>query len=305
MIPLQFSKLDSNEKNRIKENFCKPIYESIRKYERGLLNDWVRDNIPIKVFVDNTNLNQEYYKNIYKNNPFLCVMVAEYEVLEAIVNLWDYKKLREEFGDKRSGYLVKTVYKEKFNKKAFAELINEKVCPYCNRNYVFNTEKLNSCQLDHFFEKSAYPLLAVSFCNLTPVCPACNYNKGTEKLSYSPHNVSYSADELMTFTYDFQDYDITKRRISIKNKHMIMEDNLRSLDLEALYQSHNDVADDLYDMAQSYPKDYIDNIASNLGVDYPTAVRWTLGVYYSEEDYRKRPLSKLVMDLSREFHLVR
>lgn len=305
MIPLQFNKFDIKEKNIIKKNFCKPIYDSMQKCKRDQLNDWVENNIPIKIFEDNASLNQEYYKDMYNETPFLCVMVAEYDVLKAIANLWDCKNLSEDFDEKLGRYLVKRVYKEKFDKKIFATLIDESVCPYCNRNFIYNTEKLNTCQLDHFYEKSAYPLLAVSFCNLTPVCPACNYNRGTQRLSYSPHNAAYSADNLMTFTYDYQDYDITKRRISIKKSHMIMEENLRSLDIEALYQSHNDVADDLYNMAQSYPKNYIENIAAKLGVGYSTAVRWALGVYYSEEDYRKRPLSKLVIDLSREFNLIR
>ncbi len=64
MIPLQFNKYDLKEKNLIKKNFCKPIYESMQKCKRNILNDWVKNNIPIKIFEDNSSLNQKYYKDM-------------------------------------------------------------------------------------------------------------------------------------------------------------------------------------------------------------------------------------------------
>ena len=57
------------------------------------------------------------------------------------------------------------------------------------------------CDLDHFFDKKEYPVMAVSFYNLVPVCHSCNHVKGTRKISYSPHSKKYNTDDLITFGY--------------------------------------------------------------------------------------------------------
>ena len=47
------------------------------------------------------------------------------------------------------------------------------------------------CQFDHFYNKSKYPLLAISFYNLVPVCGTCNHTKGKNDVDYSPHDKKY------------------------------------------------------------------------------------------------------------------
>lgn len=61
------------------------------------------------------------------------------------------------------------------------------MCPYCNRNYisvVIDDESEDEKKkfktrppLDHFFNKSKYPFLAVSMRNLVPSCGVCNLEK--------------------------------------------------------------------------------------------------------------------------------
>ena len=58
--------------------------------------------------------------------------------------------------------------------------LNLSVCPYCNRQYIFGTDNNRKvgAQFDHFYSKSKYPYLALSFYNLIPVC-LCGETSGT------------------------------------------------------------------------------------------------------------------------------
>ncbi|MFX8327742.1 hypothetical protein ABTL71_18955, partial [Acinetobacter baumannii] len=49
-------------------------------------------------------------------------------------------------------------------------------CPYCNRSYIYYISRRKEIkpQIDHFFPKSKYPFLAMSFYNLIPSCQTCN-----------------------------------------------------------------------------------------------------------------------------------
>lgn len=54
-----------------------------------------------------------------------------------------------------------------------------KCCPYCNRQYITTwtdeTKGVNStADLDHFYQKSTYPLFALSLFNFVPSCQICN-----------------------------------------------------------------------------------------------------------------------------------
>lgn len=73
-----------------------------------------------------------------------------------------------------------TLY-QRLNKPQYIDDLDITVCPYCNRNYIFNFKKTKSlntiAQLDHFFDKSTYPYFSVSIFNLVPSCQTCNQIK--------------------------------------------------------------------------------------------------------------------------------
>lgn len=78
-----------------------------------------------------------------------------------------------------------------------------------------------------FFPKSEYPLLAVSFENLIPVCPACNRRKKKELIDYSPYNKKYDIDSLLQFSYVLKNInylsDKSSIAISINAKNIIIQ----------------------------------------------------------------------------------
>lgn len=72
----------------------------------------------------------------------------------------------------------------------FIEKVALNVCPYCNRNYIYNFNEDSStkttAQLDHFYDKSSYPYLAVSLYNLIPSCGTCNLRKSKKDTLEKP-----------------------------------------------------------------------------------------------------------------------
>ncbi len=89
------------------------------------------------------------------------------------------------------GYLI-DVYKSYRNTKSsknHLKKINLKVCPYCNRNYIFNFGKKSesaTAQMDHFYDKSKYPYLSLCLYNLVPCCSTCNLRKSNKDVLSSP-----------------------------------------------------------------------------------------------------------------------
>ena len=80
-------------------------------------------------------------------------------------------------------------------------------CPYCNKDEVQNIEKIDLAtgntlttrlyQLDHFYPRSRYPYLSLSFFNLIPGCSTCNATLKGEKdfnitTHFNPFHISFN-----------------------------------------------------------------------------------------------------------------
>lgn len=62
-------------------------------------------------------------------------------------------------------------------KRLIISSVKNKLCPYCSRNYINLIDGVThnmGINLDHYYGKSKYPLLAISFFNLIPSCQPCN-----------------------------------------------------------------------------------------------------------------------------------
>ena len=309
------------------EKICLELYEKIKfqdypefKYE---LNNWVVNNIP--------RLESE-------QDAFLNIMKDEFSFLK------DYKGLLDNFIDKEprlAEYLKKSY--EKIDSELRKKIIDSKnisVCPYCNRNYISSTYKflqcnncnqellvidgtekeclgckqeingqtkvVNTAQLDHFFPKDSYPLFAVSFYNLIPSCYSCNHVKLNEDLKHSPYDSSFPFDDVK-FTYIPKSVDEIK--IKIDSHNIDFKNGIRDLGIEELYQSHIDVVNELIWKKEVYTDSYRENLSeilnqTNLELSKAEVNRFITGHYTDKENYGKRPLSKMVTDISKEIGLV-
>jgi len=204
---------------------------------------------------------------------------------------------------------------DEIDKLQFIKNIDLKTCPYCNRQYTFTINEEGSVkpEIDHFYPKSLYPFLACSYFNLIPSCPTCNgfgakeskdtyYNypitnpykvkKDEFKFSVSPNNINF-------FNVENRKYDFDSFEIELYGNKA----NLEVFKLEALYKEHKDVVLELLIKKAYYPKSYVEEL-KKFGFSEDEIYRYLLCNYKSEEDLHKRPLSKLVKDISEELGLV-
>ncbi|MEZ4694407.1 MAG: hypothetical protein R2837_10580 [Aliarcobacter sp.] len=220
-----------------------------------------------------------------------------------------YKILRKEiFGKEYKNWGIRTTY----GAYTFVNDLGLKTCPYCNRNYTFivdeETGKLRP-ELDHFYPKSIYPFLAMSFYNLIPSCPTCNHTK-KDKVNLDLINPYETKENDFKLTYlpnDIDFFKIEKEKYDYKNfeiKFINNNPNIEIFKLDELYKQHKDIVLDLLIKKAYYPKSYIDEL-SNFGFNKEEIYRYLVNNYLKNGDLHKRPLSKLIKDISEELGLIK
>ena len=204
---------------------------------------------------------------------------------------------------------------DNLDKLKFIQNINLGSCPYCNRNYIFNINKKGSIkpEIDHFYPKSIYPYLAVSYFNLIPSCPTCNgfgakegkdtfytypisnpyeLNENDFKFSISPESIDF-------FNVERKKYDFNSFEIELYGNKA----NLEIFKLEELYKQHKDIVLELLIKKAYYPKSYIEEL-KKFGFTEDEIYRYLLCNYKQDKDLQKRPLSKLIKDISEELGIL-
>lgn len=235
-----------------------------------------------------------------KSYSFPQVIQADYDTLLKIVQILNSGVI---FPKKYEHFMKDTLYKNRFPRREFMESLGVTVCPYCNRNFVNKADRRTMCDLDHFFNKDLYPVLAVSFYNLIPVCHSCNHSKGVQSISYSPHDKRYSTDELLTFDfylkginflYDEKDIGVEITEIGKMKK------NVKALSLGEVYQIHTDIVQDCIKRTMMFSPEYLNYLYDSYGNLFESEdelYRTVFGNYIKEKEYGKRPLSKLTADI--------
>ena len=211
-----------------------------------------------------------------------------------------------------------TTKNEKYDAYHLAEKLDIPTCPYCNRMYTKTVmgeagEKIIRPEFDHWFPKSQYPLLALSFYNLIPSCHICNSNlKGKIKpdLKYHFHPYNPINNFHPIFSYELKDYDSYKIKIGFRGEFDDkgkFEESLKIFELENIYQAHEDEVKDLIKIRQAYSDKYIDMLNNSLkGVNLSKeeVYRLAFGVHYEEDKFDRRPLSKLKKDILTELGII-
>ena len=257
----------------------------------------------------------EYVKNIRAINKwclknisvkgrkysFPDVIQADYGEIVEIANVYNSRQTKIPKEYKR--FIIETLYKQRFPRQEFVEELQVTVCPYCNRNFVNSTYKRTMCDLDHFYDKETYPILAVSFHNLVPVCHACNHAKARKAISYSPHNMNFNTDDLLSFDYFVtgMDYLSDNKQIGIEiDCTGAFQSNVKALKLREVYQIHSDIVQECIKKAIMFNPEYLTNLFNTYNGLFESEeelYRIVFGNYMEESSYGKRPLSKLTKDI--------
>ncbi|MGN0350616.1 MAG: hypothetical protein ACI4ES_03110 [Roseburia sp.] len=197
----------------------------------------------------------------------------------------------------------------KKNGKKMSVLMTEElgitVCPYCNRDYVnARSDTHAGNQLDHFFNRSDYPFLAVSLYNLIPSCGVCNLIKSDQKKNLvSPFDENYNFEknefycDESTGEIKWENFDKTQ-----------IKENVKMLELKEAYKIHEaKEIKNLLTKRSIYVKSQIDEILKvmNGGGTKPKFTEqdlkeWIYGKPISDEAYKTTPLGKLKHDILKQ-----
>lgn len=203
------------------------------------------------------------------------------------------------------------------------ETIEIKTCPYCNAmlaivipNYKGN--QVARFQLDHYYPKSKYPLLSISFFNLIPSCGNCNITKGRKdvKLSLDFHlygiktplnafmfKIPSSSVSTYLSTNNIEDIEIEfENGIDADKNYALHHD--QSYDIHGIYNTQKDVVEELFWKAKAYNKSRIEELSKILNLTKAQIKRMVIGSYIENEDIHKRPLTKFTQDIARQLKLI-
>lgn len=289
MIPIQFK---GNETDVVQQLYNDLINEKLKnkyKSEINEINDWCIKNI----IIDGKSL------------TFEDVIKADFGTLGNIVEILNNKHSTPPPLHKT--FIVDYLYNQKLNEKSyrlkFVDYLGVTVCPYCNRNFVNSAKERTMCQFDHFYNKSDFPLLAISFYNLVTVCGTCNHTKRKNDVDYSPHDKKYKTCDLVHFDFSLtgMDYLFNTEDLRIEiDGNTNYKKNIEVLKLNELYQLHTDIVQECIKKTMIFNPGYINYLLAtykSLFGSKEELYKLVFGNYIDEESFGKRPLSKLTHDI--------
>jgi uncharacterized protein (TIGR02646 family) len=249
-----------------------------------------------------------------KEIDFKKLVMADYEYLKKLKEYIDSNKARMELSKNEKDYFL-TLY-SRLKKSEYIKTLDVNVCLYCNRNYIFNFKKSKSLeatgQLDHFFDKKSYPYMAVSLYNLVPCCATCNQRKSTKQIDIL-HPFVDDFDTKAKFRLDIKDssfyyslkgFDIKIEAIDNDEK---VQNSIEVFNLDRLYQNHKDIVLELIQKDVVYNESYLDELykkyEGTLFKNKEDLQKLVSCGYIDKEQINKRPLSKLIKDITQELGL--
>lgn len=192
---------------------------------------------------------------------------------------------------------------------------NHNTCVYCNRQYTINIERNGGTNddnrivrpaLDHWFPKSLFPLMSLSYYNLIPCCTVCNSQvKKDEIWGLTTHVHPYlTMPDEPKFKFRYKagvdsTWDIDFDGLADKE-----ERTAKSLCLQEVYQAHSSMEiADLIEFATKNNGTYMKQLFGTIlklytsGVGKTKAYRLLIGTEMMSDAYKNRPMSKLKKDL--------
>ena len=199
-----------------------------------------------------------------------------------------------------------------------SENLGIRSCTYCNRTYTVTRTtsakgKLMRPELDHWYPKSKYPLLAISFYNLIPCCSYCNSSvKGDVDLNLTEHIHPYveEMNDEFSFGYFFSK-KVNSYKIFIKKPYHASGktlNTLKKLKVDEMYNAHHPELEDLIKIKQAYSTSYLKNMAAffpKTGLTEEETYKLLFGTECDEMNFHKRPFSKFKRDILIELGIIK
>lgn len=195
-------------------------------------------------------------------------------------------------------------------------------CVYCNRQYAFNIvrdggknddNRIARPDLDHWFPKSLFPLMSLSYYNLIPSCSVCNSSAKTDEIwMFSTHIHPYlTKPDVPQFKFRYKKGINSNWDIDFDGLAGIEKNTVESLCLQEAYQAHSDLeVADLIELATKNNGTYMKQLYGTIlglytgGLDKAQAYRLLLGTEMMSDAYKNRPMSKLKRDIIEQIEKV-
>ena len=298
------------------------------KYKEFEKKDYYEKIAESKMQKQNNSTFEEYYntniKAILNNYSLADILTGDFDKLWEIANSINLSSTDFE--------MIKTFFNyDKANSKDFVTLISKlqpkiskffeknievHTCYYCNIDFINtfkkNNETKNAFTLDHVLEKADYPFLALSLYNLVPSCYVCNSKVRDSKISFkdfSPTNKDFDFDERVKFKSFISNVNLQIEKEQdfyiklIENYSNKYDKYIESLNLNDRYDYHKYKVLEMIQKRREYPDSRIKEL-SDLTKKTQEEIKQDLFGIYISEDLHKRPLSKLIKDISEELDLI-
>ncbi|MES2573803.1 MAG: hypothetical protein V4572_02570 [Bacteroidota bacterium] len=328
-------KLDSSKAKK----FAKLIDTTKGKYKSPSkkLQEWIDNETILNPLSLNIQIARDIKRDLKK------ILTETPKGLESIINAFESKGHQDKIYDLTTkkltpfGEQLKVIFNYKGfreSKKAiwFADSIKMKSCTTCNTQYTLKTSQVTGVKLlfhlDHYFPKSVYPYLSLSYYNLIPCCASCNMSKSNKPftLIQNIHPYIESFHNIAKFKLDkasLADFLIDPNKNEDKIKYSVesrakyfgntvfetkLENYLREFRIHEQYEQFKDVAAETYLRFRYYHKKRRNEVRdffheSGINIDDELFRRFVLGNYHQDKDLLKRPLAKFMKDIGEDLNM--
>lgn len=264
---------------------------------------WLSEGMMRKILPGYNKAELEIYAKAVKANtpkPSQRFLIRKYSILKDLERTFGYEKALG--GNKYRSYMISSA-------------ANHNTCVYCNRQYTFNIERnggkndndrIARPALDHWFPKSLFPLMSLSYFNLIPSCTICNSAAKMDSVwMISTHIHPYlTPPDVPRFKFCYKVGLSSTWEISFSNLTGEEKKTVEALCLQEAYQAHSSLeVKDLIELATKNNGTYLKQLYRTIlrlytdGVDKTKAYRLLLGTEMMTGDYKNRPMSKLKRDI--------
>lgn len=262
----------------------------------------------------------DFLEKITDRNEFKKLITAPLNQFQDIID--EYDEFKPLFTDEKyKEYLNLFGYSRLRNLKmmyTFALDLGIKTCPYCNNNYILTIKKSKKANLhfDHFYSKSSFPFLSLSYYNLVPCCSVCNTSKSSKKFDIENYIHPYldsindkfdiETDNLSIIDMILKgDKKLDKLSITLNPKkgyEDIVNRHDSAFNLKEIFNEHKDIVFEIYSKQYIYTDSFINSLKSSFKKEFSESEieRFILGNYTLVEEINNRPLAKLMQDIYKE-----
>lgn len=219
-----------------------------------------------------------------------------------------------------SGYIYNDA-KECFNyeylkaqdRHLLISMMGVKVCPYCNMNYIVkyneNGENKTTGDLDHFYSQTKHKEYSLCLFNFIPSCPVCNsrfklckeFNRKTHIYPYEDsfeNKASFNIENIVNVIIDNKKIQLG---ISNPDKDKKIDNNIKDLKIEKIYQEQTDYVYELLNKVLQYNDTYIEELGRFDFLKSEERLKHLIfGKQLLEEEMLSESLGKLRNDLLKQ-----